>query len=194
MKIFDAVYTAAVFLQLDALCDAFNSSDFDRKDWKTSLDKENASELDILLRCCNLVLHELGETDFPLKTECTVRAQNGVIRYADFPQKATDIYAVRQNGKRVPFREFYDCITVPHDGEFTVVYSFTPPDATLEGESAYAGNKPSARLVAYGIAREYCLISGMSEDAAVWDGRFIACAEEEATVHRERRVRARRWR
>ena len=65
MKIFDAVYTAAVFLQLDGLCDAMNAEDFNREDYKTSLSAENAAELEILVRCCNLVLGELSSSEFP---------------------------------------------------------------------------------------------------------------------------------
>ena len=68
MKIFDAIYTSAVFLQLDALCDAMNAEEFNREDYKQSLSQENAAELDILLRCCNLVLGELSGAEFPLKT------------------------------------------------------------------------------------------------------------------------------
>lgn len=194
MKIFDAVYTAAVFLQLDELCDAMNSEGFDRANWKTNVTGETAAELDILLRCCNLVFCELSETEFPLRTTCELAVEGGKIAYDDLPEKVTDIYAVRADGASVPFRQFYDCITLPVSGKVTVEYSFAPPAVTLDGQSPYSGNKPSARLVAYGIAREYCLISGMTDDATLWDGRFTACAEEEAAVKRERRVRRRAWR
>lgn len=194
MKIFDAVYTAAVFLRLDELCSALSADGFDKNDWRASLDADNARELDMLLRCCNLTLGELAEGDFPLKTKIRVKAENGRIDYAAFPEKATDILAVEASGATLPFQSFFDCVTVPYNGECTVTYTFAPPRADLGDYSPYAGNKPSARLAAYGIAREYCLINGMTDDAAMWDGRFAAAATEEARGRGDKKVRARKWR
>ncbi len=193
MKIFDAVYTAAVFLQLDGLCDAMNAEDFNREDYKTSLFAENAAELEILVRCCNLVLGELSSSEFPLKKCANTVSKDGRIEYSSLPEKITDIYCVLANGKSLPFAEYYDCVTVPYSGECVVTYSFAPRAVTLSSVSPYVGNKPSARLTAYGIAREYCLISGMTDDAALWDSRFVACVEEEARGRGSKVVRPRKW-
>lgn len=194
MKIYDAVYTAAVFLQLGELTDGMKKTDFDRSDPSESLGEEDAKELDLLVRCCKLVLHELSVSDFPIKAQTTVEAKDGRIGFADLPENLLDIISVQKGGKSVPFTEFFDCVTVPFSGECKVTYTVAHPDITLDGDAYYVGNKPSAGLVAYGIAREYCLISGMSDDAATWDNRFIARIEEEGRSRKERRVRARVWR
>ncbi len=194
MKIFDAVYTAAVFLQLDELCDALNAEDFDVNNPAESMTEELYKELDILTRCCNLVIGELAESDFPLKTKCELNASAGRVNYADFGKKVTDILSVAGDGKRLPFKEYFDCFTVPYYGKVEVSFTFAPEFTPLNGVSPYSGNKPSARLVAYGIAREYCLISGMTDDAAMWDGRFSAAATEQAYARGSKTVPARRWR
>lgn len=194
MKIYDAVYTAAVFLQLDTLCDGLLNEELDKSNPSAVLGEEAMRELDLLMRCCNLVLHELAEGDFPLRAQSTLTAKNGKIAYAQLPHKAVDICTVKKDGKNVPFREFYDGITVPFSGACEVTYTFAPPVLTLADSSPYVGSKPSARLVAYGIAREYCLISGMTDDASMWDSRFVACGETQAHTRKERRVRARVWR
>ena len=193
MKTADAIYTAAVFLQLDELCDGMNAEDFTATDPSLTLGEEQARELDILLRCCNLVLRELCESEFPIKGRVQIDT-DGTIPYTHLPPRVTHIYDVRQHGKRVPFREWHDCITLPVAGKVTVAYAASPAQATLAGASPYPTDTPSARLIAYGIAREYCLISGMAEEASIWDNRFAACAQEEATPRGEKRVKPRVWR
>ena len=191
MKIFDAVYTAAVFLQLDSLCDGLNAEGFDAAGWRAELSGEDAAELDILLRCCDLVLCELSE-EFPLLAAVNATAQDGRIDYGVLPQ-FTHIYKVESGNKRVPFREYHDGIHVQKDGAYTVTYAYAPPKAVLSGDSPYAGNTPSARLTAYGIAREYCVISGMQDEAALWDARFTACAQSESRPRKSQCVRQRVW-
>lgn len=194
MKIFDAVYTAAVFLQLEELTSGMEDEDFDISDPSKTLKAEDAKELELLVRCCKLVLHELSVSDFPLKTEVTAEAVDGRIGFSDLPENMLEIISVRKGGRRLPFTEFYDCVTVPESGKCKVTCTLAHPDITLGGNAFYEGNKPSVGLVAYGIAREYCLISGMSDDAATWDNRFIARVEEESRPRREMRVKARTWR
>lgn len=194
MKIYDAVYTAAVLLQLDELCDDLKADGFDITAPNNSLREDSARDLDILLRCCNLILGEWSQGDFPLKTTAVLCAKQGKIAYADFDRKVTDISAVEQNGKRLPVQMYYDGITVPAEGMCTVTYTFAPPTVALDDVSPYAGDRPSVRLAAYGIAREYCLISGMTENAAVWDNRYVACLQDEANTKRAMTVRPRIWR
>lgn len=194
MKISDAVYTAAVFLQLDGVCDYMSSEEFDPNGYKEDAGEDVRTEIDLLLRCCNLVLGELSEGDFPLKAKEKFTVTDGCIRYDDFDRKVTDIYKVEAGGKNIPFGTYYDRITLPIEGECTVTYSFAPDNAALSDLSPYKGNKPSARLTAYGIAREYCLISGMLDDAVMWSSRFDSCAQTEAACRTYKSVLPRRWR
>ena len=193
MKIYDAVYTAAVFLQLDELCDGMNSAAFSASDPSGTLAAEQARELDILVRCCNLVLQELSES-FPLRGHTEAAIREGGISYAALPPRITHVYGVEQNGKRLAFTEEIDRIAVRGRGKATVKYCVRPPVVGVADVSPYPADVPSARLLSYGIAREYCLISGMTDDAALWDGRFTACALDEGRARCEKRVRARAWR
>lgn len=194
MKIAEAVQCAAVFLQLNELAEAMSSPDFNANAPEQTLSAENAAELDLLVRCCNLVLFELADTDFPLRAQTRVNAENGRIDYSRLPQKITDIVSVTAGGKSLPICRYFDCITVPHSGECVVTYTFAPAKAALGDISPYACGKPSARAVAYGIAREYCQISGMLDEASVWDGRFAAAITEQARGKCEKRVKPRTWR
>ena len=193
MKIKDAVFTAATFLQLDGITEGMEAESFDAAAPEGTLSNEDARELALLLRCCNLVIGELAGAAFPLKKTKEVQSVDGKIAYASLDGEVLDIYAVEQGGARLPFDEFFDCVMVPVRGNCRVTYSVSPRAVTLDAQSPFAGNRPSARLIAYGIAREYCLISGRVEDAATWDGRFLAGVEEEARKKGELRIRPRAW-
>lgn len=192
MKIYDAIYTAAVFLQLDALTDGMNAAGFSAEDPNESLQEDERRELDILLRCCNLVLGELSE-EFPLNARIDVQADGG-IPYTALPANVAHVVSVEKEGKRVPFSQWYDRLTFPASGNVTVCYTRVPPAVALADRSPYPTDVPSARTLAYGIAREYCLISGMTDEAALWDGRFVAAVNEQSRPRKEKRVRARAWR
>lgn len=192
MKIYDAVYTAAVFLQCNELCDAMNAENFTARNWREVLQGDEKNELDMLLRCCNLVLHELSETT-PLRSSVVLTAKDGTISKAQLPERLRDVIKAERNGVAVPVHWYCDGLRVPQDGAYTVTCDCAPAPVELWEDSPFARDVPSARTVAYGIAREYCLISGMTDDAALWDGRFTASATSEATPKRERRVRARHW-
>lgn len=192
MKIYDAIYTAAVFLQLDDLTDKMNADGFSATDPDATLGDEQARELHILERCCNLVLHELGET-FPLRNEVTVPCADGVA-YSLLPSRTTHVCAVKKAGKKLNFSELYDRVSVHADGLVTVTVAVSPPEVHVGDLSPYPTDTPSARLLAYGIAREYCLIGGMTDEATLWDSRFVACATDESRPRREKHVRMRAWR
>ena len=194
MKITDAVFTAATFLQLDGITSGFEAKGFDPSAPERTLSEEDARELTLLVRCCNLVIGELATAVFPLKKTKAVTCKDGKIAYTAIDENVLDVYTVEQDGARVPFDAFFDCIMVPVRGTCTVTYSVAPIAAKLDGQSPFAGNKPSARLIAYGIAREYCLICGRTEEATTWDGRFLAAVEEESRKKGELRVRPRAWR
>lgn len=194
VKIFDAVYMAAVFLQLDGVCERLRDEDFDAETWRDAADDE-AREIDLLVRCCRLVLHELSETGFPLREEAETEAKRGKIAYSALPHEVVNIFSVTKGHRTLPFREYYDGVTVPAGGKVRVLYGYAPPEVDLDSDSPYASGVPSARLLAYGIAREYSLIGGMTDEASMWDGRFNDCACDELRgKKRERRIRARVWR
>ena len=194
MKIFDAVYTAAVLLGLDELCDGMTNPKFNASNPRTVLGEDDAKELELLLRCCNLVLTEVSESGFPLKAVCSVSVgDDGKIPYSALPKTPSEIIAVRKGGDTLPHRTYYDCVTVRVSGKCEVEYAFAHPKAALSDVSSYESGRPSARLIAYGIAREYCLISGMTDEAAAWDSRYLSCFDDETREKKEKKVRARVW-
>ncbi len=135
-------------------------------------DSETLRETDLLVRCANLVIREVASEYVPLKIKQKVTATDGKIPFASLSNRAIDVYAVVKNGVKTDFKIFYDLIMVNGDGEYEVEYSYEPKKVLLNDFTPYLTARPSERVFAYGVAREYSLISGLGEEAEIWDVRF----------------------
>lgn len=183
MTIKEVMLTSATFLQLDETYKVIESG---------KVDGDEESEL--LLRCVNLVVSEIANEYYPLKEKSVVEANgNGEIFYEDFPKTPYDIYkVVNESGISVPFTRYHDRLIVPRVGKYEIYYSFVPAFLSLSDELPFP-EKVDARVVAYGVACEYCLISGMTEDAVVWDKRYKNALTVASFPYGEKRVKTRRW-
>lgn len=181
MTIKDAVYYSAMFLQLDETCQVLENGETD-------------DETDRLLRLANLVASEIASEYYPLKSSVKLTTNdNAEIMLSDFPCNVVDIYsAVNTDGISVGIKQYHDRIILPKKGEYEIVYSFVMPTLTLDSEIPFP-SKIGARVLAYGIACEYCLISSMADEGALWDKRYKDALENGTTPKREMRVKRRRW-
>lgn len=187
LSVHSCVCIASVLLQQDEVTDALENPD-------APPDADTERTIAQLVRCANLVLSEIAADYLPLKTRETVAATDGRIGYDALQKKAIDIFAVRQRGKSVPFTLYYDCLRLAAEGDCEVEYSYAPNVLPLNGFADYTNERLGARTVAYGIACEYCLISGMTDDALVWDKRYKDALAAATRPKNERRVKSRVWR
>lgn len=151
-------------------------------------------ELKALLRCYNLVENEVAIDYFPLKQEECVLPQNGIIEFSSLARYPVEIYGVRGgDGKEVAYRLHPAHLSLPEDtGAVTVTYSYSPAQKDFSDESEFQG-KISARLLAFGMAGEFCLSTARFNEAAVWQKKFQD-ALKAVDVHKRRIcIRARRW-
>ncbi len=185
MKLKEAVYYAAMFMQLDNVCAAIESGG--------EADEETAKETDRLIRCANLVLNEAASDYLPLKVTERVSSSGLAVKYTDLNKPIIDLLAVTdKSGKNVPIKQYYDRITLPYEGEFDVTYSYAPETVGLEDELPYT-ERLGARALAYGTAGEYAIISGMTDEAVLWDKRFKDALGLASAVKREMKLPKRRW-
>ena len=92
-------------------------------------------------------------------------------------------------GESVPFKIFPAYIKT-QPGKVRVHYTYTPNKKTLEDESDFLS---SARLVSYGMASEYCMATGLFEEASVWDKKYKEGIESAYRTRPCERIRSRRW-
>lgn len=190
VKVIDVIKLCAVFLRLDSVLDlpVLGGEGVQEPEEKEQSEKE----LSLLLRCMNLVSNEIAADYFPLKATETLTAAEGSIQYTDFSKTPLDIYSVRKEGAACPFK-LYPTELVTGEGEFTVDYTYLPKKAELLEELDFSEGKINRRIMAYGLAAEYCLICGMYEEAIIWDKRYKDSLKAAARTLRSFRLPIRRW-
>ena len=97
-----------------------------------------------------------------------------------------------EDGSSVSYKSYFDRITLAAPGKYTIEYSYAPGTLDVEDDSPYSERVP-ARVLAYGAACEYCIISGMTDEAVLWDKRFKDALGIAALKKSEKRVPKRRW-
>lgn len=154
----------------------------------------NDARIDVLLRCYHTVENEVALDYFPLEYMQSFTPAEGEVAFVQFAYAPVNVLEVRDTaGREVAFR-----VTPTHlltEGgakDIEVRYAYAPPRAGVTGKTAF-GEKISARLLSFGVVREYLLTAGRYSESEVWDGRYRAALRAAGISRRRLRVRARRW-
>ncbi len=148
--------------------------------------------VDVLLECFNRVENELALDYLPLIVEEKMSSVSGCIAYNDFGRSVVRVIKVEDEwGNSLPFRLYANYLKT-EAGKVNVSYTYTPEEKQIEEETDFT-LFVSERLFVYGIAHEYCLASGLYEDAAIWDKKYkdaVAAAQRESGG---KRIKGRVW-
>lgn len=175
IKMADCLKLCAVLLQSEDVLALLSNE-------QQSLNAEQLAEAQkqsrLLQRCANLVVSEIAAEYVPLKAEQNFTTEDGNIRYSLFEKKPVNIYSVKKSGFSCRFK-LYPSEIITESGSVTVSFSYMPDNAEADGELEFEEGKINSRIIAYGTAAEYCIISGMYEEAVIWDKRYkdsLLCA------------------
>ena len=146
----------------------------------------------MLLQCYNLVENELALDYFPLTAEDEVQTNTGVVEFSALSYGATKIWAVTDgNGEAVKYRLFPKYVKT-QPGKVKIRYSYAPGEKAEEDECECAA-AVSKRMIAYGMAAEFCLLTGLYEEADTWDKKYKGAIEAAYKGTPCKRISARRW-
>ena len=173
-----------------------------REDLIAALDKKESAlsadeklELDSLLRCYNFVENEVALDYFALKKEETVQITENKIYYNDLTAAPVNIRKVVCGGSVQRFAAYPAYIYLPDGwvGTASVVYDYIPSTkTTFVATSEFSDKGVPARLLAYGVSAQYCLVSGETGRAAVWDKKFRDALRAKNLLRRTATIRSRR--
>jgi len=191
MKAKEIIKLAAFYLQLDGVLSRAEMSD-NYTGEIVSDGTADAADLERLLRCCNLVYSEIAAEVYPLEALQTVTAADGVIQNSVFSKRLIDVKRVEDaNGNALKFKAYPSHIKTD-SGKATVRYTYMPDNLGLCGVLDY-GDKIGARIMAYGTAAEYCVISSMFDEALTWERRFRDALAGVVRKKSDIKVPPRRW-
>lgn len=179
MTVRQIALSAAAILQADDIENVLAASGEDGE-------AEAIDDADVLtlIKCVNLAAAELA-ADMPVLHTVTALAQGGVIAPKSFDGTVTAVKSVTRNGCSVPFTFTSRGVGVNCDGEYKVTYVKEYEDAALDSELALGAGADSQTL-SYLTARNYCLVTGRTDEAAIWDQRYNAEAEKKRLARRAR--------
>lgn len=146
-----------------------------------------------LLTYLNAVLDELARGYFPLDTEEEMSSEDGVYSFGDFLKAPFKINRVTDGENPVEWHIYPDYLRA-NAQNITVYYEYLPPVLSENDEFFYPVFAVGARLVEYGMAAEYSLVSGDSEAYNAWESKYRS--EIEMLLSRSSvrgRIPPRRW-
>ena len=149
-------------------------------------DGENAQASEItdgdaltLIKCVNLAAAEAAG-DFPVLSVVKAESRNGVIPLAAIGDVSAVRFTFDGRGVKTPF-----------DGTFEVTFAPQYKDAGADDDIP-VGAGADKEMLAYLTARNFCLVTGRTDEASVWDQRYNAEAENKR-IRRRAAMPRRAW-
>lgn len=157
----------------------------------TFSDREQ-EKINTMVDCFNLVNQEIASDYLPYLTKEDISVENSVINFSQLEKVVINVYEVKNRfGMSLKFTNLSNCIEVKGKAK-QIVYSYLPTDKILSDEVEML-NGLSARVFAYGIASEFLLVDGLSEDAEIWEERFKESLFVLSRKRGEHRLPQRSW-
>lgn len=209
MKVKDVISLACVFLNKQELLetslfvaeDASNSPISEVSTTQTESETqtvasptdEERKEIDLLVRCLNLVVGEICCDYIPLVEREVVEVENGKFEFSNLNKIAMEILAIRNEaGDKIRCKLNPSFVALPN-GKYEIEYSFVPAALTLDDDMPSFYCRVPDRVFAYGVAMEYSLLSSLYDEMDIWQTRFRDGLEIATQKHSEKRLPRRGW-
>ncbi len=153
------------------------------------------SDREKLLAAVGYTADEIARDYVPLISEQTFDVKEDKrIKYGDFEREPIAVLRVKRGGANLTFERLYDSLQLGCSGTVKVKYAFKPPQTALGGEMPWKDSVVPLRVLAYGAATEYSLMSGQTSDAQMWDKRYRDALERMLLhLNSGRKTPRRRW-
>ncbi len=177
--------SAATLLQADDMEESIAAAEKDSA--VAALD----ADVRTLFKCIELAAGEMIGDGFPVLFKVTATAVGGHITIDD--PSAASVVRVEKDGTPVHFTVDGGGVNVRDGGEYTVTYSRMRGDVATVDAEIKLGAGADADMMTYLSTRNYCLVTGRTDEASVWDQRYVA-ESEKRRIKRRARLPRRPWR
>jgi hypothetical protein len=160
--------------------DILESSFFDPKSENVPPDVQK--EVDKIVKCINDITEELAMQYIPILKTNVVDLEQGAIDVYAIDKNICEIVSVKTlNGRTLRYVVSGNkmvCLA----SKVEVTYKVYPEKINAESDAESFGGKISARVLAYGVASEYCFLDMLYDDATLWENRY-----KNALLHAQRK-------
>ncbi|MCL2621842.1 MAG: hypothetical protein FWD32_02305 [Firmicutes bacterium] len=130
---------------------------------------DDPNNISLLKRCLNIVISDIATNYYDCRDVKTFNVTNNQIEYSQFERRIFRVVKIYVNGVICDYSLFAGFIRVPN-GVVAVEYTYIPEiDQALNTVYLPAINQEG---VIYGVMAEYAIVSGMFNEAKVWNERF----------------------
>lgn len=173
-----------------------------KNDVVSALDLQNLSsasqsiqdEINLLVKCLNLAYMEVASDYIPLLYKENITLEDGKLNFSGLTKTLIDVVSLKdKDGFRLKYKLFPSYLQTS-ENQVEITYSYQPTELTSVGSTieSFAG-KISEKVLAFGTLMEYCFISGLYEDAEIWEKRFkdslFVCSRKKSGM----KLPSRRW-
>ena len=184
MKVYEVLADAAETAGRNDLAAALKTLTFDGG---------GAEDINLFLRCYNIVINEIAAEYFPLNTAETFETADGKIYFKDFDKTPSDILKVYgENFEELPY-ELFTTYTETKAGKVNIKYNYIPEASGFTDNFIYENTKIQNRIVVFGTAAEYFLVKGMYNEAQIWQNRYKDGLLSSLTPRKLKKMKARIW-
>ncbi len=153
---------------------------------------ESDAEVTLLTRCYNIVANEVALDYFPLKTRETFSGESGSVPFSSFREAPVRVLSVKRGEREVDFTVYSERIDFEAGTHVTVSYAYAPKEKTAKEETGFPATV-SERLLAYGVAAEFCLARGYFPEASNFEKKYREALGKAGLIRRRLVMRGRRW-
>lgn len=157
------------------------------------LTEAQEKEIGFMVRCFNLIYKEVSADYLPLMYDEQIEFTQDKFELSNLTQSILDVFKLYDdNENNIAYKLFPSYIKANVE-KANITYSFIPEDLSLEDEVMLFGGKILPQVLSYGIAREYCLITGDHKEADIWEKRYKDGIFAEMRKKSQIKIKSRRW-
>lgn len=153
----------------------------------------NQKDLDLMLKCLNMITEEISMEYLPLTKTKQVQLVNGAINVYDIDPSIQEVLSVKSMAGRTLRYSIIANKLICLASKVEVTYKVYPDEIDINGNAESFDGKLSARVLAYGVASEYCFLQMLYDDAALWESRFKNALMVASRKKGELRLKVKGW-
>lgn len=180
-----------VNLILIAVCEMLEKDTLAAKlklDERTLTDAESA-EVALFSKCLNFVLNEVATEYCPLIFKEEISTSDGQFDLTSLSKTIAYVKSLKsKNGSELKYKIYGDKLSF-FEGNAVIEYCYVPEEVSVDGEIELT---IPARVIAYGVLREYYLLKDMPTEASFFEERFknslVVFARKKSEIKMPKRI------
>ena len=181
MKTTDVIKQVATLLQLGNVLNA-NFKELNQQDSQTKKD------INLILSCINEVLCDVATDFLPIKKTVQIQVENNSFDLSSLPNfhKLIKVFTTNQYSVNL------ETLSIP-SGSYKITYQKLPDECALDGQISDFLPNLTIYALSYGVASQYCTISGNYSEAEMWHNKFADAMQVATRKSFLPQLKQRRW-